>query len=36
VGEGETWFYWRYYEILEALFLVLIIWNAWKWTEQKA
>jgi hypothetical protein len=31
VGEGETWFYWRFYEILEALFLVLIIWNAWKW-----
>ena len=31
VGEGETWFYWRFYEILEALFLVLIIWSAWKW-----
>jgi len=31
VGEGETWFYWRFYEILEALFIVLIIWNAWKW-----
>ena len=31
VGEGETWFYWRFYELLEALFLVLIIWSAWKW-----
>ena len=31
VGEGETWFYWRFYELLEALFLVLIILSAWKW-----
>ena len=31
VGEGETWFYWRLYELLEALFLLLIIWTAWKW-----
>jgi len=31
VGEGETWIYWRFYELLEALFLVLIIWTAWKW-----
>ena len=31
VGEGETWYYWRLYEILEAFFLVLIIWTAWKW-----
>ena len=31
VGEGETWFYWRLYELLEALFLALIIWTAWKW-----
>jgi hypothetical protein len=31
VGGGETWFYWRFYELLEALFLVLIIWTAWKW-----
>ncbi len=37
VGEGETWFYWRLYELLEALFLALIIWTAWKWptTESK-
>ena len=31
VGEGESWIYWRFYELLEALFLVLIIWTAWKW-----
>ena len=31
IGEGETWFYWRFYELLEALFLALIIWTAWKW-----
>lgn len=31
VGEGETWFYWRFYELLEALFIAVIIWTAWKW-----
>lgn len=31
VGEGETWYYWRFYELLEALFLALIIRSAWKW-----
>jgi Family of unknown function (DUF6326) len=31
VGEGQTWLYYRLYELLEALFLVLIIWTAWKW-----
>ena len=31
VGESETWLYWRFNELLEALFLVLIIWSAWKW-----
>jgi hypothetical protein len=36
VGEGETWFYWRFYELLQALFLALIIWTAWKWPKQEA
>ena len=36
VGEGETWLYWRLYELLEAVFLALIIWTAWKWPEQEA
>ena len=31
VGEGQVWLYWRLYELLEVLFLVLIIWTAWKW-----
>jgi len=31
VGEGQTWSYYALYELLEALFLVLIIWTAWKW-----
>ncbi len=34
-GEGETWFYWRLYELLEVLFLALIIWTAWKWPKQE-
>jgi predicted tellurium resistance membrane protein TerC len=36
IGEGETWFYWRFYELLEALFLVLIIWTAWRWPVTKS
>ena len=36
VGEGETWFYWRFYELLEALFLALIIWTAWKWPTSES
>jgi hypothetical protein len=31
IGEGGAWFYWRLYELLQALFLALIIWTAWKW-----
>ena len=31
VGEGETWLYWRLNELFQAIFLVLIIWSAWKW-----
>jgi hypothetical protein len=36
VGEGETWFYWRLYELFEALFIVLIIWTAWKWPKTES
>ena len=36
VGEGETWYYWRFNELLEALFLVLIIITAWKWPVAEA
>ena len=31
VGEGGSWFYWMFNELLEVLFLLLIIWTAWKW-----
>ncbi len=36
VGEGETWYYWRLYELLEVLFLALIIWTAWKWPTSES
>ena len=36
VGEGETWFFWRLNEILQALFLGLIIWTAWRWPKSAA
>jgi hypothetical protein len=36
VGEGEVWFYWRLYEVLQAAFLALIIWTAWRWPSEPA
>jgi len=36
VGESDSWFYWRFNELMEALFLVLIIWIAWKWPKVEA
>ena len=36
VGESETWIYWRFNELMEALFLVIIIWTAWKWPAGEA
>ncbi len=36
VGESGTWIYWRIYEVLEALFIVIIIWTAWKWPVRPA
>jgi uncharacterized membrane protein len=33
---GETWAYYIFYGIIEALLLVLMIWYAWKWPEQDA
>lgn len=35
VGEGETWLYWRFNELLEAIFLVIIIITAWKWPARE-
>lgn len=33
VGESgsDTWLYWRLFEVLEAVFLAIIIWTAWTW-----
>ena len=36
VGEGVVWIYWRFYELLELLFLSLIIWTAWKWPTNES
>jgi len=36
VGDGGTWLYWRLYEVLECLFLALIIWTAWKWPTSES
>ena len=36
VGEGETWFYWRFNEVLQAFFLVLIIFTAWRWPASES
>ena len=32
---GDLWAYYALYMILEAVFLVLIIWHAWKWPTQE-
>jgi hypothetical protein len=36
VGDGGTWLYWRIYEVLECLLLVLIIRTAWKWPTSES
>jgi hypothetical protein len=32
----ETWAYYIFYIIVEALFIALIVWYAWKWPKQEA
>ena len=32
---GESWAYYVFYEILEAVFIALIVWHAWKWPKQE-
>src|SRR5665647_2115868 len=32
---GGTWAYYAFYEILEAVFIALIVWYAWKWPKQE-
>ena len=31
VGDSESWYYWRFNELLELIFLLIIIRTAWKW-----
>ena len=33
IGEEDSWFYWRFYELLELIVLILIIRMAWKWSK---
>ena len=33
---GEAWVHYRLYEILEAVFIALIVWTAWRWPKQEA
>lgn len=35
IGEQDSWFYWRLYELLELILLLLIIRSAWKWPSTK-
>jgi hypothetical protein len=32
---GKIWYYYIYYQSIEAIFHFLIIWYAWKWPIQK-
>jgi len=33
---GESWTFYIFGNVVEALLLVLIVWYAWKWPKQKA
>jgi hypothetical protein len=28
---GDTWLYYRYYNLIEALLTGLVVWVAWRW-----
>jgi hypothetical protein len=32
---GALWAYYAFYEILETVFIALIVWHAWKWPKQE-
>jgi len=34
--QAEVWAYYAYFMALECVFIVLIIWTAWKWPKQEA
>ncbi len=33
IGDEEPWWYWRFYELLEVIVLLLIIRLAWRWPQ---
>jgi hypothetical protein len=33
---GESYVHYLFYLIIEAVFIVLIVWQAWKWPEEQA
>jgi hypothetical protein len=35
-GPGEAWSHYALYMGLEAVFITLIVWHAWKWPEQES
>jgi hypothetical protein len=35
LAPGEIWGYYILYEILEVVFIALIVWYAWKWLKQE-
>ena len=35
LAPGEIWAYYALYMVFEAVFIVLIIWYAWKWPTQE-
>ena len=32
---GDLWFYYATYMVFEAVFIILIVWTAWKWPIQE-
>lgn len=35
IGEDKPWIYWRLYEVLELILLLMIIRIAWKWSQSQ-
>ena len=35
VMPGDTWLYYRYYNLIEAILTGLVVWVAWRWYHHK-
>lgn len=35
VFPGDTWLYYRYYNLIEAILTGLVVWYAWRWHQRK-